>query len=544
MDSSTALRSGRLADLCPGTDADLTASRRTLVQAAAFGAAGTLLSSTAATAAQDKESTPEVESKPNILVIMGDDIGYWNLSTYNQGMMGYMTPNIDRIAEEGLKFTDAYGEQSCTAGRAAFITGQHPYRTGLLRIGRPGQDHGLHDDDPTLAQVLKTQGYATGQFGKNHLGDMNKYLPTVHGFDEFFGNLYHLNAEEEPEHPDYPDNPLFAAQFGPRGVVHSWASDIDDPTEDRRFGPVGRQVIEELGPLTSEWMETIDDELTAGAMDFIARAHEVDQPFFLWFCPTRMHIFTRLKPEAEGVTGLGVQADGMVEHDGHVGQLLDQLDELGIADNTIVLYLTDNGAQIFTWPDGNMTPFRGEKNSNWEGAYRIPMLVRWPERIAPRRLTNQVMSLQDWFPTLAAAAGVPQIRERLLEGFEIGDRIYTAHLDGFNQMALVTEGEPSQRLAFFYFNEMGGLVGVRIDRWKFVRQEQDAVGIDIWLEPFEELRGSKIVDLRGDPFERALVESPNYDQWMLERTFLLQQVPVAVQRFMSTFEEFPARPGA
>lgn len=528
----------------PGT------TRRTLVQSAAAGAISTLVLGKSVAGQQDDDDESDDQliepdgsqsGKPNILVIMGDDIGYWNLSAYNQGMMGYRTPNIDRIAKEGMLFTDAYGEQSCTAGRAAFISGQMPARTGLLRIGGPGQDIGLHEDDPTLAEILKPQGYATGQFGKNHLGDMNKYLPTVRGFDEFLGNLYHLNAEDEPEHEDYPDNPLFAAQFGPRGVIHSWASDEDDPTEDRRFGRVGKQVIENKGPLTKEWMETIDEDLLDGAIDFIDRAHEEEKPFFVWFCPTRMHIFTRLKEESEGVTGLGIQADGLVEHDGHVGQLLDHLDELGITENTIVVYTTDNGAQIFTWPDGNMTPFRGEKNSNWEGAYRIPMMVRWPEQIPAGSVSNGIISLQDWFPTLAEAAGVSSVNTQLLDGYESGDKTFRAHIDGLDQTAMLTEGQDSARNLFYYYSDMGDLVGVRADRWKFVRAEQNAVGLDIWLAPFEELRGPKIVDLRGDPFERAMNEAGNYDVWVVERLFLLQIPQVAVQQLMQTFAEFPPR---
>lgn len=524
----------------------MSTTRRTLMKTAAAGAVGSMLVNDGM-AAQDAPIEPDgsPSGKPNIVVIMGDDIGYWNLSAYNMGMMGYRTPNIDRIAQEGMMFTDAYGEQSCTAGRAAFITGQNPLRTGLLRIGFPGQDMGLHEDDPTLAEVLKPEGYVSGQFGKNHLGDMNKYLPTVHGFDEFLGNLYHLNAEEEPEHEDYPDNPLFAAQMGPRGVIHSWASEEDDPTEDRRFGRVGKQVIEEKGPLTTEWMETIDEDLLEGAIDFIDRAHADDNPFFLWFAPTRMHIWTHLKEESEGVTGLGIQADGLVEHDGHVGQLLDHLDELGIADNTIVVYTTDNGAQIFTWPDGNMTPFRGEKNSNWEGAYRIPMMVRWPTQIPAGSVSNGIISLQDWVPTLASAAGIPAVKEQLLDGYESGGKVFNAHLDGFDQMKMLTEGGESERGIFYYFNEMGGLVGVRADRWKFVQMEQQASGIDIWLQPFDELRGAKLVDLRGDPFERAMVEAPSYDIWMLERLFLIQGAQIAVQQLQQSFEDYPPRvPGA
>jgi len=531
------------ADQPAGLEAGIT-SRRTVVKAALAGAAGGVLSGNVAMARQDSSPEPAGAGEgnlPNILVIMPDDIGYWNISAYNLGMMGYRTPNIDRIAQEGTLFTDAYGEQSCTAGRAAFITGQSPLRTGLLSIGMPGEDKGLHEEDPTIAELLKPLGYATGQFGKNHLGDMNKHLPTVHGFDEFYGNLYHLNAEEEPENPDYPTDPEFAARYGPRGVIHSWASDVDDPTEDPRFGPVGKQVVEDTGPLTTERMETIDEEVLGAAIDFIDRASSSGQPFFTWFCPTRMHVWTHLKPEAEGMTGLGSQADGMVELDGYVGQLLDHLDALGIADNTIVLFATDNGAQVFSWPDGNMTPFRGEKNSNWEGAYRIPMMVRWPGRIPAGTVSNGIMSLQDWLPTLLTAAGVPDIKTRLLTGYEAGDKTFSVHLDGYDQTEHLTQGADSARDEFFYFNDDGDLVGVRSGRWKFVLMEQTAKGLDVWFEPLDELRRPRLIDLRGDPFERAPEESANYDIWMLERVFLFSPLPDMLREFARTFVAFPPR---
>ncbi len=530
------------------------ASRRSVVKAALAGAAGmagVAGGMMAGNAAAQDAATPAAATpvpggqpsggQPNILVIMADDIGYWNTSAYNMGMMGYRTPNIDRIAREGAMFTDAYGEQSCTAGRAAFITGQSPFRTGLLSIGMPGEDQGLHEDDPTLAQLLKPLGYATGQFGKNHLGDLNKYLPTVHGFDEFFGNLYHLNAEEEPENPDYPQDPEFAAKYGPRGVLHTYASDVDDPTEDPRFGRVGKQVIEDTGPLDTERMKTIDEELLAAAQDFIGRAHQDGKPFFTWFCPTRMHIWTHLKPESDGVTGLGSQADGMVELDGFVGQLLQQLDDLGIADNTIVIFTTENGAQLFSWPDGNMTPFKGEKNSNWEGAYRIPMMVRWPGQIPAGTVSNGIMSLQDWLPTLMAAAGQPHITARLLAGYEVGDKTFKVHIDGYNQLDHLVNGAESARSEFFYFNDDGDLVGLRNGRWKYILMQQNAKGLDVWFEPFEELRTPRLVDLLGDPFERALEESANYDIWMLERIFLFTGARDVIQAFMRTFIAFPPR---
>ena len=334
--------------------------------------------------------------KPNVVVIMADDIGYWNISSYNRGMMGYRTPNIDRIANEGAIFTDYYGQQSCTAGRAAFITGQSPLRTGLLKVGLPGAKEGLSDKDPTIADLLKPQGYLTGQFGKNHLGDRNEFLPTVHGFDEFFGNLYHLNAEDEPEHPDYPKNPAFRAQFGPRGVLRCTATATVTPGDDSRFGPWGKQKCEDTGPLTKKRMETIDEEFLTASMNFIDRARSEQKPFFLWFNPSRMHIWTRLKAESQGKTGLGIYPDGMVEHDGQVGQLLKKLDDLGISNNTIVIYTTDNGAETFSWPDGGTTPFRGEKNTNWEGGYRVPAMIRWPGVVSPRTEINDVFSAEDW----------------------------------------------------------------------------------------------------------------------------------------------------
>jgi len=521
------------------------ASRRTVVKAAiASAAAGGLVSGTVAAQSAAAQESPAIQpegERPNILVIMADDIGYWNTSAYNLGMMGYKTPNIDRIAREGVQFTDAYGEQSCTAGRAAFITGQSPFRTGLLSIGFPGEDSGIHPDDPTLAEILSPMGYATGQFGKNHLGDHNKYLPTVRGFDEFFGNLYHLNAHEEPENPDYPQDPEFAARYGPRNLLHSWASDIDDPTEDPRFGPVGKQVIEDAGPLDTTRMETIDDELLVATKDFIDRSQAADKPFFVWFNPSRMHIFTHLKPESEGVTGLGIQADGMVEHDGHVGQLLQHLDDLGIADNTIVIYTTDNGAQVFSWPDGNMTPFRGEKNSNWEGAYRIPMMVRWPNQIPAGVVSNGIISLQDWFPTLLAAVGAPEVQQELLVGYQAGEKTFSAYIDGVNQLDHLVNGAPSARHEFFYFNDDGDMVGYRQDRWKFLMMVQNAEGLDVWFNEFSELRAPNIVDMRGDPFERAIVESGNYDTWLLEHLFLMTPLRGALNQFYQTFLAFPPR---
>ncbi|HET9659781.1 MAG TPA: arylsulfatase [Thermomicrobiales bacterium] len=525
---------------------DRTTTRRAVVGASMATAAATLLGTRSGAQAQTGSPVASpvagnAAGKPNIVAIMADDIGYWNISAYNSGMMGYQTPNIDRVGAEGMRFTDAYGEQSCTAGRAAFITGQSPYRTGLIKIGVPGQDQGLSAKDPTIAELLKPLGYATGHYGKNHLGDLNKFLPTVHGFDEFFGNLYHLNAEEEPENPDYPQNPAFAEKYGPRGVIRSYASDVEDPTVDPRFGPVGFQTVEDTGPLDTTRMETIDDEITDGALDYIERQVEADNPFFLWYCPTRMHIFTHLKPESEGVTGLGIEADGMVEHDGHVGQILDKLDELGIADNTIVIYSTDNGAQVFSWPDGSMTPFRSEKNSTWEGGYRIPMMVRWPGQIPAGSLSNGIISLQDWLPTLLSAAGQPDIKEQLLDGYTIGDTTYNVHIDGFDQLPMLTEGVQTLRNEYYYFGDTGSMVGMRQGRWKLIMQEQLSEGFDVWFQPYTDLRSPMIVDLLGDPFEKAMQVSGSYEVWMLHHMFLLAPMVQTSQLFLSTFQDYPPR---
>jgi arylsulfatase len=528
------------------------ASRRAVVKAAAsaaLAASGASLATSAPSSARQDASpepasptaAPSAGERPNILAIMGDDIGYWNISAYNLGMMGYQTPNIDRIAQEGVQFTDAYGEQSCTAGRAAFITGQSPFRTGLMKVGMPAEKTGINAEDPTIAELLKPLGYVTGQFGKNHLGDRNEYLPTVHGFDEFFGSLYHLNAEEEPEHPDYPENPEFRERYGPRGVLHTWVTDEEDPTEDPRFGVVGRQRIEDTGPLTTERMETVDEEFLAASLDFIDRAHEADQPFFVWFNSTRMHVNTHLKPEAAGVTGLGVHADGMVEHDGMVGQLLQKLDDLGIAGDTIVIYMTDNGAEVFSWPDGGTTPFRGEKNTNWEGGFRIPMMARWPGHFAEGTISNELISLQDWLPTLLAAAGEPDITDKLLEGHTAGDKTFNVHIDGYNQLDRLAGSAPSPRGEFFYFSDFGDFLGFRYDRWKFVFMEQRAEGLDVWSEPFVELRRPLIFDIRGDPFERAHDESGNYDRWLFDHAFVGYPVADYLRQFASTFVDHPPR---
>lgn len=463
--------------------------------------------------------------RPNILVIWGDDVGWFNISAYNRGMMGYRTPNIDRIANEGMLFTDAYGEQSCTAGRSAFITGQHPIRTGLTKVGMPGADRGLQAEDPTLAELLKPLGYTTGQFGKNHLGDRDEFLPSNHGFDEFFGNLYHLNAEEEPEHPDYPKEPWFAKKFGPRGVIHSYAD--------------GR--IEDTGPLTKKRMETVDNEFLAAAETFIDKSHKADKPFFVWFNATRMHVWTRLSEQWEGKTGQGRYADGMAEHDHHVGQLLDKLDQLEIADNTIVIYATDNGAEVFSWPDGGTIPFRGEKNTTWEGGFRVPTLVRWPGQVKAGSVSNDIISHQDWVPTLMAAVGQPDIKEQLKQGYQAGEKRFKVHLDGFNQLDHIQGKAPGARQEIFYFTDDGNLSAVRMGDWKVMFSEQRAHGIDVWSDPLVPLRLPKVFNLRRDPFERAEKEAIGYGSWLVDHLPYLYKAQASTARFLNTFKAFPQR---
>jgi arylsulfatase len=478
--------------------------------------------------AQQKKADTQ-QKKPNILIIWGDDIGYWNVSAYNHGMMGYKTPNIDRIAREGAMFTDWYGQQSCTAGRAAFITGQTPFRTGLLKVGLPGAKEGLQKEDVTIADLLKAQGYMTGQFGKNHLGDLDAHLPTAHGFDEFFGSLYHLNAEDEPEHPDYFKDPELKKRFGTRGVIHTFA------------GPDGKQKITSTGPLTKKRMETIDEEVTAKALDFMGRAKKANKPFFLWWNSTRMHIWTRLKKESEGKTGLGIYPDGMVEHDGHVGQVLDKLKELGLEDNTIVMYSTDNGAEVFTWPDGGQTPFRGEKATNWEGGFRVPTTIRWPGVIKPGTVFNDIFAHEDMLPTLVAAAGDRDVKEKLKKGMKVGNKTFKVHLDGYNITDALAGKTPSPRKEFFYFNDDGSLVALRFNQWKLVFAEQRAHGFDVWQDPFVTLRVPKLFNLRSDPFETADREGMDYNRWRLEHVFLLVPAQQFVGQFLSTFKEFPPR---
>src|SRR5687768_4870589 len=474
--------------------------------------------------------------RPNILVIWGDDIGITNLSCYSDGLMGYRTPNIDRIANEGMRFTDSYGEQSCTAGRAAFITGQSVFRTGLSKVGLPGADLGLQAADPTIPELLKPLGYATGQFGKNHLGDKDEHLPTAHGFDEFFGNLYHLNAEEEPEHPDYPpaeDYPHFRERYGPRGVIHSWAN------------ADGTQRIEDTGPLTKKRMETCDDEFLVAAQDFIGRQVSSETPFFVWFNTTHMHFRTHPKPESIGQAGRwqSVYHDTMIDHDKVVGALLDQLDELGIADNTIVVYSTDNGPHMNSWPDGGMTPFRSEKNTNWEGAFRVPEMIRWPGKIPTGAVSNEIIQHHDWLPTFLAAAGEPDIVEKLKAGHNVGDKAFRVHIDGYNLLPYLTgEVDKSPRNAFIYFSDDGDVLAIRIDNWKIIFMEQRQQGtLQIWAEPFVVLRVPKLFNLRTDPFERADTTSNTYWDWYMSKAYMVLAAQALVTEFLVTFADFPPR---
>ena len=464
--------------------------------------------------------------KPNILVIWGDDIGQFNISAYNLGMMGYRTPNIDRIGREGAVFTDWYGQQSCTAGRAAFITGQSPIRTGLTKVGLPGAPEGMRKEDPTIATLLKAQGYATGQFGKNHLGDRDDMLPTAHGFDEFFGNLYHLTAEEEPENPDYPKDPAFKAKFGPRGVIHS-------------FGD-GR--ITDTGPLTRKRMETIDEEVNAKAMDFMERSTKEDKPFFLWWNSTKMHIFTHLAPGADGKTGLGIYADGMVEHDRQIGVLLAKLEALGQLDNTIIMYSTDNGAETFTWPDGGTTMFRGEKNTQWEGGYRVPCMIRWPGTIKPGSVINDVAAHEDMLPTLLAAAGNATAVDDLRKGQSIGKASYKVHLDGYNLIPSLKGEQPWPRQEFIYWTDDGSVAALRFGNWKATFLLQEAEGLEVWQQPFVQLRAPLLTNLRMDPFERAREENAmGYQRWYLDRMFMIAPAGAYVGRWLQSFRDFPPR---
>ncbi len=491
-------------------------------------------------------------AKPNILVIFGDDVGISNVSAYSDGLMGYETPNIDRIGREGARFLHYYGEQSCTAGRAAFITGQHGIRTGLTKVGFPGAPMGISQLDPTMAVVLRNLGYATGQFGKNHVGDRNETLPTVNGFEEFFGNLYHLNAEEEPELPDYPKDPTFRARFGPRGVLKCKASDKDDPTVDPRWGKVGKQTIVDSGPLTKKRMETIDDETSAAAIDYIKRQQAAGKPFFCWYNSTRMHLRTHVRAEHRGryKHGDSEYIDGMIEHDDTVGTLLKTLDDLGIADNTIVVYTSDNGPHMNTWPDGAMTPFRSEKNTNWEGAYRVPCLVRWPGVVKPGTVSSEILSHNDWLPTFAAIAGEADIVGKLKTGYKTSGpqgREYKVHLDGLDQSAFLRavgndKTAKSARNWFIYCNDDSDLVALRVNEWKLVFDEQRVSGtMRVWAEPFTKLRLPKLYNLFTDPFERADITSNTYYDWFLDHAYFVYYGLDYVTRFCETLKEFPPR---
>jgi arylsulfatase A-like enzyme len=469
-------------------------------------------------------------SKPNILILWGDDIGWWNISYNNRGQMGYRTPNIDRIGNEGATFTDYYGQQSCTAGRAAFITGQNPIRTGLTKVGMPGADLGIKAEDPTIAELLKPLGYVTGQFGKNHLGDKDNFLPTAHGFDEFFGNLYHLNAEEEPEDPDYPKDPEFKKRFGPRGVLHSWADGK------------GGQRVEDTGPLNKRRMETIDEEVTQHALNFLDKSHNEKTPFFLWYNTTGMHLRTHCAEKHKGKSGQGDYNDVMVAHDENIGTMLHKLDELGIAEETLVLYSTDNGPHYNSWPDAGITPFRSEKNTNWEGGWRVPIFVRWPGKIKPGTVFNDVASHQDWLPTFLAAAGEGDIVQKLLKGYKIGDKSYRVHIDGFNLLPYISgETKGSPRNFFFYISDDGDILAIRMRDWKVVLMEQRAKQLMCWLEPFVKLRAPKVFHLRRDPFERADENSNTYLDWMLSHAFVMYEMQAIVAQQIENFVKFPPR---
>jgi arylsulfatase A-like enzyme len=480
--------------------------------------------------------------QPNILILWGDDIGTWNISHFSRGMMGYTTPNIDRVAKEGVMFTDYYGQQSCTAGRASFICGQNPLRTGLTKVGMPGATVGLQPEDPTIAEMLKPLGYATGQFGKNHLGDRNEYLPTVHGFDEFFGNLYHLNAEEEPELPDYPKDPAFKARFGPRGVLHCFATDKDDATVDPRWGRVGKQTIEDTGPLTKKRMETVDEEITAGAIGWMEKQVKADKPFFLWYNSTAMHFRTHLADKNRGKSGQDDYSDRMVTHDEQIGEILDKVDQLGIADNTIVMYSTDNGPENDTWPDGANTPFRSQKDTNWEGAWRVPCFMRWPGKIPAGSVLNGIVCHQDMLPTLVAAAGDPDVSTKLLTGYKAGDKTFTVHIDGFNMLDYLTgKVKECPRGYFFYISDDGGVMAVRVGDYKLVFEVQRAFSTAVWQEPMVKLRLPNIYSLRRDPFERADYNSNVYFDWMINHVPQLYECQALVAAQIANYVKYPPR---
>ena len=500
-------------------------------RAGSWAAVGGVLAVGAVMTAAPVRAQAQQAEKPNILVIWGDDIGTWNISHNSRGMMGYQTPNIDRVAREGVAFTDYYAQQSCTAGRAAFISGSVPVRSGMTKVGLPGAAQGWQKTDCTMATVLKDEGYATGQFGKNHQGDLDEHLPTMHGFDEFIGSLYHLNAEEEPECPDYPKDPKFLEKYGPRGILKCKADGK------------GGQTIENLGPLTMKRMETIDEETLAAAKDFIIRQNEAGTPFFCWWNGTRMHFRTHIKEEHKGLSGVWGQddySDGMVEHDMHVGELLKLIDDLGLADDTIVMYSTDNGPHFNTWPDAGTTPFRSEKNSNWEGAYRVPTFVRWPGHWPAGATLNGIVSHEDWLPTFAAAAGNPDIKEQLFKGKKINGRSYKNHIDGYNMLDYLSgEVEDSPRNEFWYVSDDGQVVAARYQDWKVTFHENRGMGFGVWREPYVELRAPHIFNLRRDPFEKAQLSSNTYDDWWLDRPFVLVPIQELAAKFLMTMQEFP-----
>lgn len=485
------------------------------------------------------------DKKPNFVIIWGDDVGVSNISAYSHGLLGYQTPNIDRLAKEGMMFTDYYGEQSCTAGRSAFITGQSVFRTGLSKVGTPGAPLGIQRPDPTIAELLKPLGYATGHFGKNHLGDRNEFLPTVHGFDEFYGNLYHLNAEEAPEHPDYPAEPEFKSRYGPRGVLHCVATENETPGSDPRAGPWGKQKCTDTGPLTKKRMETIDDDIAARAAAYIEKQQKAGKPMFVWVNFTHMHFRTYAKPESKGQSGKwqSLYHDVMIDHDRNVGTILKKLDELGIADNTFVMYSTDNGPHANTWPDAATTPFRSEKNTNWEGGFRVPALVRWPGRIKAGAVTNEIVSHMDWLPTILSLAGARDVKRQLLSSYKAGNQTYRVHLDGYDLSDFLTgKTAASPRKEFVYFSDDGDLVALRYDNWKFVYAQQRAEGqFAVWVEPFVKTRMPIIFNLRTDPFERAPITSNTYWDWMLERTYLREYSTRVIREFLNTFKEYPPR---
>ena len=521
---------------CNADNHELTLGRRDLLRTGASLLAASALTAGVSTVTTRPAAAQAAAGKPNILVIWGDDIGTWNISHNNRGMMGYQTPNIDRIAQEGLSFTDYYGQQSCTAGRAAFIGGNVPVRTGMTKVGLPGAKEGWQKTDVTMATVMKSQGYATGHFGKNHQGDLDEHLPTMHGFDEFFGNLYHLNAEEEPENRDYPRDMVlangkkFVDQFGPRGVLHTWAN------------ADGTQKIENTGPLTKKRMETIDEETLAAAKDFITKRHNAGTPFFVWWNGTRMHFRTHVKAELTGISGPSGDEyhDGMVEHDMQVGELLKLLDDLGIANDTVVLYSTDNGPHYNTWPDAGTTPFRSEKNSNWEGAYRVPAFARWPGKFPANKTLNGIVAHEDWLPTFAAIAGAPDIKDKLLNGVDLNGRSYRNYIDGYN-LGDYLEGktEKSPRNEFWYVNDDGQIVAARYDDWKVVFLENRGEAFGVWREPFTDLRVPLLFNLRRDPFERAQHNSNTYNDWFLDRVYVIVPMQQIAAKFLMTMKEYP-----